>query len=59
VHAVLAHVRDCDNDERVDNFGANQAFRCLIHLPFDATERSCGVKDILPVVQIKDRMSPP
>src|SRR6266446_4518470 len=53
VDPLLAHVRHCDNDERVDNFGANEAFRCFVDTPFDATKGSCCIKYILSVVQIE------
>ena len=42
VDSVLAHVRDCDNDERVDNFGANQTFRRANKEPNAAAMRIAG-----------------
>ena len=56
---VFAHVGHCDNDERLDNFGANEAFRCLVDTPFDATKRSGGIKYILSVVQIQNWITSP
>src|SRR5262249_24160222 len=43
------------NEDGGRNFtGANQAIRCLIHLPLDAGERSSRVEQVLSVVQIED-----
>src|SRR6266481_9460120 len=52
--SVFAHVWDCYDNERLGNFGANEAFGGLVDAPFHAGKRSCGVEDVLSVVQIQN-----
>ncbi len=49
----FANVRDCDDDERLDKFSLDQAFRSFVDAPFHAGKRSCRIKYILSVVQIE------
>jgi hypothetical protein len=49
---VFADVRDCDDNDGLDNSGADEAFGRLVDTPFHAAKRSCGVENVLSVVQI-------
>ena len=51
---VFAHVCDCYDNERLNGFGADEAFGCLVDAPFHAAKRSCCIEDILSVVQIQN-----
>src|SRR5215813_4162899 len=53
VDPVFAHIRYSYDDERLDNSGADEALGRLVDAPFHAGKRSCGVENVLSVVQIQ------
>src|SRR5436309_2569734 len=54
MNPVLTHVCDCYHNQRLDYSGADEAFGGLVDAPFHAGKRSCGVEDVLSVVQIQN-----
>jgi hypothetical protein len=51
---VFANVCDRDDNDRLDNSSADEAFGGLVDAPFHAAKRSRCIKDILSVVQIQN-----
>jgi len=52
--ACICHRHD---DERLDQFLIDQSLRCFIHPPLDSGKRSGRVENVLPILQIENRMT--
>ncbi len=55
---ILARVIDADDNHRRHRTFADQTIRRLVHLPLNTCVRSCRLKQILPIVQVKHRIMP-
>lgn len=57
VNSFLTHVRNGHDDQWLDLLLPDQSLRGFIEPPFDTGKRSGGIKNILPVVQIQNRIA--
>ena len=54
---ALGSVVDADHEERRDRVGDNQPVGSQVGVPGDAERRRLGVKEILAIVQVKNRVA--
>jgi hypothetical protein len=57
MNAILARIRDGNDDDRLDQLRGDQALRRFIRAPFHAAERRRRIENILPVVKIQNRIA--
>src|SRR5205823_2682102 len=58
MNALLARVRDRDDDQRLHQFLADQALRRFVHAPFHPGKRRRRIEHVLAVMQIEHRILP-